>query len=191
MPKMRTQLGKPGLSTILTLGIANLNCGYYTTKSLLHYWAEKLTGSDQRVPIPGFHKLRSLAFDPSAGDGGEALQNAVDELSTAPVNFDVWKQRLESFGPLLAGGMLGRADWGRDSAGNPRGIGHNVLIVGVEGRPGHEPDRLAFKDPLSWRDEVQWDDYSNMKDRIDSLHAIRRQRASMLLPQLNPRIVVP
>lgn len=178
MPKMTTQLLKPNALS-LVFPIANLNCGWYSTKAILHHWAKRLhpNNHDQRVPMPGIRQRLWVGYDPEE-NGSSALQAAFRPLAK-PNDIHGWPALLDTYGPILTGGALGAADW--RALG---GVGHFLIVVGAD----TAANRIAYKDPLNPLDRVTWSDFDHFNPRIDSLAGIDEARARVLLPQLNPHI---
>ena len=162
MPPMRTQLFKPWAGSVTVIGtIANLNCGWYCTKALLHHWRMRLDpqGHDHRVALPGWRHRLIHAFEPDDHLPGD-LRGFWQVEHAAGMDADDVKALLDAHGPLLACGTLGLANWGYE----PISPTHFVLIVGVD--TGHPP-RIAYKDPLNPIDRVTWSNLDEVGHLID------------------------
>ncbi len=205
MPPMRTQLVKPNLTALIPVVHPNLNCGWYSTKAILHHWAMRLhpDGHRQRVPIPGWRHRLWVAWDPEQHGEGELLaafgRNGAQ--GGGPGDINAWRQVLEQHGPILVNGRVGLADWGEgDPDADPRltqfrewigaqdgthvGVQHYLTVVGVD----TVNNRIAYKDPLNVIDRVTWTDFANFNARVEGYTYLTEADARAILPQLNPDI---
>lgn len=191
MPKMRTQLFKPGLSGLLTLGISDLNCGYYVTKAILHYWAQRLhpAGHDQSVPLERRRRMLGMAYAP-VDSPNPVISQAFSAMNGGGLPLATWKLVLLANGPVMAEGNFALQALLR-GLGFSAGLAHVLLVVGVDGAEATEPPtRVAIKDPLHLRDRVRWMNYTDFQRGLEQLVCLDEQSARRLLRELNPDIVL-
>lgn len=168
MPSMSNQVGKPGIF----LGFIDLNCGWYCTRALLDHWFQKAAG--RRAAHIHLPKGTAYGFDPKRGLPA-AIQGSMTSLDDAPEDPRDMERMLERFGPIIANGKLGGADWG-GARGKKFGINHCILIVGADANLG----TISYKDPLAG-DSVKTERYSHVFKRIRGLHYIMNLNHAMVI----------
>jgi len=176
MPTMRCQVGKPGV-----LGVVDLNCGWYSLRSVLGYHFRRISGQDMRhshLPKPTL-----AAFHPR-DDLPDNLRQRVTR-SNKPGNVGDWITQLQTNGPIVVSGKLGAASWGRlPGLGTKLGVGHFILIVGAHAGPWAGGGQLIYKDPLQG-DHIRHHSFTEMNSRIDNdVYYVTRQNAPALLHAL-------
>jgi hypothetical protein len=131
----------------------SLNCGWYCEKAAIEYVAEQ---KGIKLP-PDFLPLKPkswLKVNYSPGEEGKDFVTAGTKCET----IDEWEGLLQTVGPVIVGGKLGKADWGKKLGG----VGHFILLTGVD----KAKREFEYLDPLKGSAPLRGK-YDHMLPRIE------------------------
>ncbi|HHT0377305.1 TPA: kinesin [Raoultella planticola] len=112
-------------------GFVDLNCGWYCQAALLSWFCVKYNIPKKYFKEVVKYNRLSYGFDP-----GKSFCQKI----TIPKDIFGYKEALFKYGPVIASGKLGSADFGILG-----GVEHYILIVGVQTKSNN----LIICDPLS------------------------------------------
>lgn len=125
------------------------NCGWYAQVAAMRQRAASLgLAGDPKALLP---KTTLLGFDP--GTDGARYTTQMNK----PADAAGWEAALQQYGPIIASGKLGGADWGPLG-----GVGHYILIVGADATA----DTLQYMDPLQGN-SARTGTFAHLDPRID------------------------
>lgn len=154
IPEMGDQRILPG---ILPNFAHSLTCGRYCLKALLRFHYEALLGArpiKAQLPKAQDEIKRIAAYDPY--DDFDYSNELLEEtLAPAPSTVEAWMKLLEQRGPIIVCGK---------GIGKARGVGHYILIIGVE--KGNPSGMFSYLDPLRGSVTLR-DDFKKIRDKIE------------------------
>jgi hypothetical protein len=168
MPYMEPQINDAG-------GI-DLNCGWYCAKAMIGYWFQKKHGHRPgRVPLPAART--AYGYDPRE-NALHIWGSTIHWRTNLPHTAAEWEDLLGSYGPVMAKGRLGGADWGKIRS-TKMGIRHWILIVGADATA----DTLSYKDPLKGN-ALRTENFTHTNDRIKGVRYLDQSGATKVLEWL-------
>mgnify|MGYP003308475941 CR=1 FL=1 len=117
---------RPGIG-----GFVDLNCGWYCQDALLHWYCNK-----NKLP---YYLLKDKAKR-SRLSYGFSPDDSFCHRIFLPKNIEFYKHALLKYGPIIASGKIGMADFGFLG-----GVNHYVLIVSVNAKR----NKITIQDPLN------------------------------------------
>ncbi|HGG1337601.1 TPA: kinesin [Escherichia coli] len=117
---------RPGIG-----GFVDLNCGWYCQDALINWYCEKY--SIPSTILKGKIKRNRLGY-------GFSPEDSCCHTISIPPDIKDYKKALLKYGPIIASGKLGLADFGFLG-----GVNHYVLIIGVSTKN----NKIIIQDPLN------------------------------------------
>lgn len=155
---------RPGIG-----GFVDLNCGWYCQDALLHWYCNKNKLHYYLLKDKAKRSRLSYGFSP---------EDSFCHRIFLPKNIEFYKHALLKYGPIIASGKIGMADFGFLG-----GVNHYVLIVSVNAKR----NKITIQDPLNFNwGKFGYSDYSicdfyRVTGRIEETLVINNYKVKMFL----------